>query len=95
MAMDTWLIIVIVMAAILVLGLALVAWRRGKERRLESKRGEAQELRSAAEVQAHRAETRATTAQEEAEKAERERAEAREQARRADELDPEVETERR
>ena len=93
--MDTWLIIVIVIAAILVLGLALVSWRRGKDPRLKRMPGEAQELRSAAEVQAHRAETRATMAQEEAEKADQERAEAREQARRADELDPDVETERR
>jgi hypothetical protein len=93
--MDTWLTILIVIAAIVVLAIAVFAWRRGNERRLESKRDEAQELRSAAEVQAHRAETRAAMAEEEAEKAERERAEARDRARQADELDPDIDTNER
>jgi FtsZ-interacting cell division protein ZipA len=90
--MDTWLIILIVVAAVVVLAIAFVAWRRAQERRIEGKRDEARELRSQAEVQAHRADARASLAEEEAERADRERVEAREQARRADELDPDVDT---
>jgi C4-dicarboxylate-specific signal transduction histidine kinase len=90
--MDTWLIILIVIAAVVVLAIALFAWRRTQERRIEGKRDEARELRTEAEVQAHRADARASLAEEEADRAERERAEAREQAKRADELDPDVDT---
>ena len=90
--MDTWLIILIAIAAIVVLAIAFVAWRRAQERRIEGKREEARELRTQAEVQAHRADALASLAEEEAEQAERERVEAREHAKRADELDPDVET---
>jgi hypothetical protein len=70
----------------------LVGGRRAKERRLESKREEAQELRSGAGEQARRAQEREELAEEQAERARRERAEADERARRADEVDPDVET---
>jgi F0F1-type ATP synthase membrane subunit b/b' len=86
--------VILVIAALLVLVIALVAGRRAKERQLEGRREEAQELRSDAEAQAYRADERASIAEEQAEQARRERADAEEQARRADELDPDVERDR-
>jgi F0F1-type ATP synthase membrane subunit b/b' len=92
--MDTGVIVILLIAALLFLPIALVAGRRAKERRLEGRREEAQELRTDAEAQAHRADERASIAEEQAEHARRERAEAEEQARRADEVDPDVERDR-
>jgi predicted lipid-binding transport protein (Tim44 family) len=88
--MDTWLIILIVVGVLIVLAIAFLASRRARERQLESKRGEAQELRATAEQQTQRAEERAALAEEQAEQARRERVEAEEQLRRADEVDPDV-----
>jgi uncharacterized protein HemX len=90
--MDTWIIVLIVIAAIVVIGVFVFAGRRAQERRLEGKREEAQELRSDASEQAQRAEERQQLAEEQAERARRERAEAEERARRADELDPDIDT---
>jgi Flp pilus assembly protein TadB len=91
--MDTWLIIVIVVAAIVVLALALWAATRGRERRLESRRVEAGEQREQAELAAQQAEERELAAREELDRAERERAVARGHSARADELDPDVDVE--
>jgi hypothetical protein len=88
--MDTWLIILIVAAVLVVLLFAVFGSRRMRDRQLEGKREEARELRSTAEVQAHRADERAQMAEEQAEQARRERNEAHEQMRRADEVDPDV-----
>lgn len=89
--MDTWLIILIVVGVLVVLAIAFFVSRRARERQLEGKREEAQELRATADQQAQRAEERAALAEEQAERARRERVEADEQLRRADEVDPDVE----
>ena len=83
--MDWWVILLIVLGIVVVLAIAYAAVRPGRDRRLDSKREEARELRTTAEVQANRADQRATLAEEDGE-----RAEADEQMRRADELDPDV-----
>ena len=44
--MDTWLIVVIVVAAIVLVALLAMAAIRGRERRLETRRTEAAELRA-------------------------------------------------
>jgi hypothetical protein len=64
--------------------------RRARERRLESKRSEALELRKQAESKSQRAEHRASVANELAERAQAEQKEAEVAARRADEVDPDV-----
>jgi Flp pilus assembly protein TadB len=92
--MDTWLIIVIVIAAVLVVALALWAAARGRERRLEHQRVEAGEHREQAELRARQAEERELAAREELDRAGRERAVARGHAERADEVDPDVDVER-
>jgi flagellar biosynthesis/type III secretory pathway M-ring protein FliF/YscJ len=89
--MDTWIILLIIAAVLVVLAIAFVASRRARDRRLEGKREEAQELRSTGEMQAQRAEERAAMAEEQAEQARKERAQADERLRRADEVDPDVE----
>jgi hypothetical protein len=90
--MDTWVWILIAVGAVVVLGVLLVGGRRARERRLESKRSEAAELRADASTRAARAEEREALAEEQAERARRERVEADEVARRADEIDPDRET---
>ena len=92
--MDTWLIIVIVVAAVVVLALAYWAATRGRERRLESRRAEAGELREQAGLASRQAEERESAARDELAKAERERAVARGHATRADEVDPDVDRDR-
>src|ERR687898_759616 len=90
-SMDTWIIVLIVVAVVVAVSLLFLTPRL-RERRLEGRREEASELRSDAADQARRAEERETVAEEEAERARRERAEAEERARRADEVDPDVDT---
>lgn len=92
--MDTWLIVVIVIAAVFVVALALWAASRGRERRLEHRRVEAGEHRERAEQRARQAEERELAAREELDRAERERAVARAHSSRADDVDPDVDTER-
>jgi flagellar biosynthesis/type III secretory pathway M-ring protein FliF/YscJ len=89
-AMDTWLIIVIAVAAVLVAGIVLWLLSRSKERRLEERRVEAGEHREKAELQSLRAREREAAAQEELERAQDEREVAQAHARRADEIDPDV-----
>ena len=92
--MDTWLIIVIVVAAALVVALLLWGVVRGRERKLEQRREEAGAHREQSELRARQAEEREVAAREELDRAERERAVARGHAKRADELDPDVDTDR-
>ncbi|MGH3022657.1 MAG: hypothetical protein ACRDNI_03280 [Gaiellaceae bacterium] len=88
--MDTWLIVVIAVAAVLVAGLVLWALSRSKERKLEERRAEAGEHREKAELQELRARERETAAQEELDRAQNEREVAQAHTRRADEVDPDV-----
>jgi hypothetical protein len=69
----------------------LLSAPRARERRLESKRSAALELRKQAESKSQRAEHRASVANELAERAQAEQKEAEVTARRADEVDPDVE----
>ena len=89
---ETWLIIVIVVAVVFVLALLFLAGTKGREKRLENRRAEAGELRGEAETSARRAEEREAVAEEQAERAREEREAAQSHARRADEIDPDVET---
>jgi FtsZ-interacting cell division protein ZipA len=88
--MATWVWILIAVGAAIVLGIVLYGAWKGRERRLESKRTEAQGLRRQAEQQSRRAEERSALADELAERARGERREAQVAARRADEVDPDV-----
>jgi Flp pilus assembly protein TadB len=90
-AMDTWLIIVIAVVAVLVVAAALWLVSRSRARRLEERRAEAGEHRETSERQALRAREREEAAQDELERAKMEREVAQAHARRADELDPDVE----
>jgi Flp pilus assembly protein TadB len=90
--MATWVWIVIAVAALVVLGLLLWSAQKARERRLESKRTEAVELRRQAEAKVQRSEHRASVADELAERARVEREEAQVAARQADEVDPDVDT---
>ena len=75
--MSTWVWIVIAVAAALIVLVALFfALTRGRERRLERKRGRADELRLEAGQRLSRAERREAAARQEAERVEHERAEA-------------------
>ncbi len=56
--MDTWLIIVIAVAAVLVVGIALWALSRSRNRQLEERRAEADDHREKSELQALRARER-------------------------------------
>jgi flagellar biosynthesis/type III secretory pathway M-ring protein FliF/YscJ len=88
--MDTWLIVVIVIVAVVVLALLAWAATRGRERRIESKRAEAGELRQEAQSRAQRADERQALAEEQAEQARRERLEAESRLERADDVDPDT-----
>ena len=88
--MDTWVWIVIIAAAVIVVLLLLWAATRGRQRRLETKRLEAGELRQEAELRARRADERQALAEEQAEAARRERVEAESRLERADQVDPDV-----
>lgn len=88
--MATWVWIVIAVAALIVVGIVAVGAWKGRERRLESKRTEAQGLRRQAEQQSRRAQERSALADELADRAQGERQEAQVAGRRADEVDPDV-----
>jgi F0F1-type ATP synthase membrane subunit b/b' len=83
--MSTGLIIAIVVAALILLALFVVMGRKGRERKLETRRHEAREIGREAEV--HRAEADRTRAEADAQSAEARRQEAlaRERAAEADE----------
>ena len=46
--MDTWVIVLIIIAAIVLVGIIVVGGRRARERQLDSKRSEAAHLRTEA-----------------------------------------------
>ena len=89
--MDTWLwILIIAAAALIVLALVFFAIRRGRTKQVERKRAEATQLRTEAEERLARAGQREAVAQQEAERAERERAAAEYASCRAVDVDPDV-----
>jgi hypothetical protein len=94
--MSAWVWVLIVIAAIVVLGAVLMG-TRGRQRRLEQKRGEAGVLRERSRVRVERAQRQETAAEEQArqaneqkQQAQREREAAESTAQRAEELDPDV-----
>jgi FtsZ-interacting cell division protein ZipA len=89
--MDWWIWLLIIFGVLLLVGIIVVGGRSARERRLESKRGEATELRREAQQVSESAQQRERFASEEADRARREREAAEERARRADEIDPDVE----
>lgn len=90
--MDTWLIVVIVIAALVLLGILAFAVVRGRDRRTVQRREEAAGRRQEAEAVERQAAERQQQAERELARAQQERAVARGHARAADELDPDVET---
>jgi hypothetical protein len=82
--MDTGVIIAIVIGALLVLALVMLLGRKGRERKLETKRGEAREIRRDAQVTEAQADRTRAEADERAAKARREEAAARETAAEAE-----------
>ena len=88
--MDAWIIAVIVIGAVVLIALVLLGGRRARERQLEGKRVEADELRTQSEEVAQRAQVREETARKEAAQAAADREMAEERARRADEVDPDT-----
>jgi FtsZ-interacting cell division protein ZipA len=86
---DTWVWILLVVAAIVLIG-AIYAGTRGRERRLEARREEAGTLRERSRMRADEAHRREQLAEEQAREAKREREAAETTAQRADELDPDV-----
>lgn len=93
--MDTWLIVVLAVVAVLLVGVALWALSRSKNRQVEERRVEATQHREKAELQSLRAREREAAAQEELDRARTEREVAQAHARRADEVDPEVDDSQR
>ena len=87
--METWVWILLVVAAIVLIGVIYGA-TRGRERRLEAKREEAGTLRERSRMRADEAHRREEFAEEQAREARREREAAETTAQRADELDPDV-----
>jgi hypothetical protein len=81
--MDTGVIIAIVVGALVLIALFAIAARRGRERKLETRRSEAAEHRLEAEVRGARADRQEAGAEERAARAKREQALAQEQAARA------------
>jgi FtsZ-interacting cell division protein ZipA len=88
--MDAWIIVLIVIGAVVLIALVLLGGRRARERQLEGKRVEADELRTQSEEVAQRAQVREETARKEAAQAAADREMAEERARRADEIDPDA-----
>jgi FtsZ-interacting cell division protein ZipA len=86
--MATWVWILIVIGALVLLGVFLLGGRRAREKRLVQKREQAHELRQEAEVRTRRAEEREAVAEEQAEQARTEREQAAEVAERAARVDP-------
>jgi flagellar biosynthesis/type III secretory pathway M-ring protein FliF/YscJ len=85
---DLWVILAALAVVAVVLAAIFFLGRRSKDRRVQRKRDEANELRVEADEKAVRARQREALAEEQAERARQEREEAEEQARRADEIDP-------
>ena len=77
--MDAGVIVAIVIAALIVLALVVLLGRRGRERRLDTRRHEAREIRREAEVGRAQADRTRAEADERAARARREEATAREQ----------------
>ena len=78
--MSTGLIIAIVVIALIVLAALLLLGRKGREKRLETRRDEAREIRREAEVSRAQADRTRAEAEERAARARREEAGARERA---------------
>ena len=93
--MDTWLIVVIAVAAVLLVAVVLWALSRTRNRKLDERRVEASQHREKAELQSFRAREREAAAQDELERAQNEREVAEAHARRADEVDPDVDDSKR
>jgi hypothetical protein len=83
--MDAGVIVAIVIAALIVLALLVWLGRRGRERRLDTRRDQAREIRREAEVGRAQADRTRAEAEERAARARREEAAAREQAALAEE----------
>jgi FtsZ-interacting cell division protein ZipA len=83
--MDAWVIIVIVVAALILLALFVLLGRKGRERKLESNRQEAREVRRGAEVDRAQADKSRAEADVKAAEARRQEAQARERSAHADE----------
>jgi FtsZ-interacting cell division protein ZipA len=90
--MDTWLIVLIIVAVLALVGIIIVGGRQARERQLEGKREEAGALRKEADRHTTEAGQRESFAQEQAEKAEKERTQAEAARERADEVDPDLDT---
>ena len=88
--MEWWIWLLIIVGVLLLVGIIVVGGRRAKDKRVESKRGEAAELREEGQTQAQRALERERIADEQAERARRERLEADERLQQADKVDPDV-----
>ncbi len=82
--MDAGVIIAIVVVALLVLAALLLLGRKGRQKRLDTRRHEAREIRREAEVSRAQADTTRAEADERAARARREEARARERAAAAD-----------
>lgn len=89
--MSTGAIVAIVIGALILIALAVMLARRGRERRLESMREEAQEHRSQARMRARTAEREQADADEAAARAKKARAIAEEQAAQARRAEAEAE----
>ena len=90
--MSTWVWIVIAVGALVVLALIAFGAVRGREKRLEQRREEAQELRQEAEMRTQQALERERVAEEQAQQARESRKVAAEAGARADRIDPDRET---
>ena len=90
--MYTIWIVVLVLAALVVIGVVMYVVRQRSEARLEERRLEAQSHREEANATARRAEKAQLEAKEQAEVARREQESAAELRQRADEVDPDVDT---
>jgi F0F1-type ATP synthase membrane subunit b/b' len=86
--MATWIWIVIGIAAVLVIGVAVLGVSRGREKRIARNRRRASELRQEAAERTRRAEERGRIANEQAQRAHAEREEAAKVGAQADRLDP-------
>ena len=76
--MDTGVIIAIVVGALILLALLWLLGRRARDRKLDTRRGEAREIRREAEVSRAQADRTRAEAEERAARARREEAGARE-----------------
>ena len=87
--MDDWLIVVLVIAAVIVLGLIIwAATRRTREKRVEKRRAEATEHRQEAQVRAREAGAEELEARRHSEEARQRREQAEELEDRAAKRDP-------